>query len=102
MTRFLFSPSEYRDMNELTVDNNGLEIPQQFQSADSVVIRTPRQTTNIRSGFSGLVQDNRYALVSPEDFDVDEENAENPNLQPNQVSLKEHEEDEERYTVTLP
>lgn len=85
----------------VTVTTEGVHIPDEYQDEDKVVIRTPNNTMDVSSGFSMMVTDGIYPLVTPADFTEDAEAFENPSLAPKQISLKAYGDDAKVFDVEV-
>lgn len=85
-------------METLTVTEDGITVPDKFQNESSIVIRTPQNTVDISSGFSSMIQDGKFPLVSQRDFG-DADDYQNQHLAPNSVSFKKYQAPSVEYTV---
>lgn len=88
----------------LTVTKDGLEVPEQYQDVQKMTIRTPSTTIDVSSGFPSLVDNTRFKLIQPAQFQIEEneeEEIKNPDLSPDRVLLKPYGEDSEEFTVEV-
>lgn len=82
---------------ELHIGGSGLWIPPELREFDSqIVFRTPRSTIQ---HFGSQPLEGYYGMIDESHFGDDLENPTNPNLAPNQVSIKPQGEDVQVYDV---
>ena len=83
----------------LVVDEDGLHLPGSVRGREGgFVLRTPAMTQDVRSLSPGQ---SVWPLVGAEDFQLDEDEAHNPSLCPDRVSLKVYGEDATLWTVNV-
>lgn len=81
----------------LVLDDDGLHLPGSVAGRDGgFVLRTPAMTQDVRSLSPGQ---NVWSLVGAADFGMDEDEAHNPHLLPDRVSLKVYGEDATLWAV---
>lgn len=99
MNKYILSQNIVKTMT-VTVTDDGVEVPEEFHDAEKIVIRTPNSTMDMSSGFSMVLQDGVYPLVSPQEF-TDVDNPENPSLSPDKISFKAYGDDAEVFEVQI-
>lgn len=86
----------------LTVSDNGIEVPEKYQSSKSIVIRTFDSTINISSGFSSMVTDDGFfPLITASSFSNTSDQSKNPELEQNEISFKDYGSDPEIFVIDL-
>lgn len=85
----------------LELSEDGLQIPDKYQNLSKIVIRTPANTIDISSGFSTGVKNDRFGLIQPRDFQEKDDELQNPELEPNEVTFKPYNEDPETFVVDV-
>lgn len=90
----------------ISVTEDGLEIPEKYQDADKVIVRSRYTTFDCSSSFDMLLNDGRLITFNTDEFetecaDDDSTAVQNSNLDHNQVSIKEYGSVEELFTVDL-
>lgn len=83
----------------LTVDGDGLELPEKYVGSDGFVVRTPRVTIDSKTGTS----ENPFGPVKPRDWDDEPERIRNQTALEDGglVGLKPYGEDQEWYPVEM-
>lgn len=85
----------------VTVTTDGVSVPEAYQDENKVVVRTPSNTMDVSGGFTMMVTEGIYPLVTPSDFIEDDGSLENPSLAPNQISFKTYGEEAEVFEVDI-
>lgn len=87
----------------IDINENGVTVPEPFQNADKIVIRTPTQTIDIPEGFLSMSTDGKFPIITPDTYqglkECEEDTMENPELCPDKISFKEYGEEAEVFTV---